>query len=95
MLLAQLKEFQAIATKVTVSPAAPEKGLSTRERESLLKLIIGMAMAGYRYDPKVARSDKIGEIANDLVSTGVSLDVDTVRKWLKEAGQLLPRESCG
>jgi hypothetical protein len=68
----------------------PEQGVGARERDSLLKLIIGMAVAGYVYDPKVTRSDKPAEIADDLARAGVPLDVDTVRKWLREAAELLP-----
>jgi hypothetical protein len=67
-----------------------EQGVSARERDSLLKLIIGMAVAGYVYDPNARRSDKPVEIADDLARAGVPLDVDTVRKWLREAAELLP-----
>ena len=70
-----------------------EKTLSTRERRTALKLIIGMAVKGYCYDPGAERSDKISEIVHDLDHAGVSLDADTVRKWLREAAALLPRES--
>jgi septal ring factor EnvC (AmiA/AmiB activator) len=70
---------------------AKEKPLSTRQRETALKLIIGMAVTRYGYDPSVKRSDKISEIVNDLDSAGVSLDDDTVRKWLREAADQLPR----
>jgi hypothetical protein len=52
-----------------------------------------MAVAGYAYDPKAARSDKTTEIAGDLERAGVPLDVDTVRKWLREAAELLPPKS--
>jgi hypothetical protein len=68
----------------------PEQGIGTRERDSLLKLVIGMAVAAYVYDPKAVRSDKVKEIADDLSGAGVPLDVDTVRKWLREAAELLP-----
>jgi hypothetical protein len=72
-------------------PAAEaEQGIGARERDSLLKLVIGMAVAAYIYDPKVARSDRPTEIAGDLERNGVPLDVDTVRKWLREAAELLP-----
>jgi hypothetical protein len=50
----------------------------------------GMAMRGYSWDPSSQRSEKIGEIVHDLDSLGLHLDTDTVRKWLKEAAQLLP-----
>lgn len=66
------------------------KALGTRERDSLLKLIIGMAVSGYGYDPKLYRSSIPQEIADDLSRHGLSMDVDTVRKWLREASELLP-----
>ena len=72
----------------------PEKPLATRERDSLLKLVIGMAVGGYSYDATALRSERPAEIANDLASAGVPLDVDTVRKWLKEAADLLPRRQA-
>lgn len=67
-----------------------EKSLSTRERESLLKLVIGMAVGGYGYDSTARRSEQTTAIADDLAQAGISLDADTVRKWLREAAELLP-----
>jgi hypothetical protein len=66
------------------------KELKTRERDSALKLIIGMAVEGYRYNPKANRNEATREIAEDLEKVGVPLDQDTVRKWLTEAKELLP-----
>lgn len=85
-------ELEAQATNRAAQPAEPvaSKAISTRERESLLKLIIGMAIGGYGYDPSQRRSEKVSEIAADLERAGVGLDVDTVRKWMKEASVLLP-----
>jgi hypothetical protein len=75
----------------SATAAAPaEKALGTRERDSLLKLVIGMAVAGYGYDPATSRSERPSEIAGDLATVGVPLDADTVRKWLKAAAELLP-----
>ncbi|MFO1184769.1 MAG: hypothetical protein U1E56_08285 [Bauldia sp.] len=71
-------------------PPASEKPLGARERESLLKLAIGMAVIGYSYDPHASRSNITSEIAGDLEQAGVPLDVDTVRKWLREGADLLP-----
>lgn len=72
---------------------APRKAdLSTRERETLFKLVVGMAVRGYRYDPEAARNDAPGEIAGDLASLGIEVTDDTVRKWLKEAAAtVLPK----
>ena len=70
----------------------PKATLSTRERETLLKLVIGMAIEGYRYSPDAARSEAPAEIAGDLAKQGISVTDDTVRKWLKEASNtVLPR----
>jgi len=69
----------------------PIEHLGTRERESLLKLVIGMAVAGYGHDPRARRSDKVAEIAADLERLGIGLSDDTVRKYLREGAELLPR----
>jgi hypothetical protein len=53
-----------------------------------------MAIGGYRYDPSQRRSEKVSEIAADLDRAGVGLDVDTVRKWIKEASDLLPSKGA-
>jgi hypothetical protein len=67
----------------------------TRERDSLLKLLIGMAVGGYRYDPKSNRSSTAKEIASDLALVGLQIDEDTVRKYLVEARELLPGDETG
>ena len=68
------------------------ESLSTKERSSLLKIIIGMAIGGYGYVPSSSRSPISKQIADDLALYGISLDQDTVRKWLKEATTLLPQD---
>jgi hypothetical protein len=66
------------------------KQLGTKERESLLKMIIGMARGGYAHDPKLNRSAV--PQCDVLAKHGVALDGDTVRKWLREAAEFLPHE---
>lgn len=76
-------------------PEAPEPPppveLRTRERNSLLTLVIGMAVAAYNYGPSDRKSDVASEIASDLARAGLSLHPDTIRKWLREAADLLPQ----
>ena len=67
-----------------------EKPLGTKERQSALKLIIGLAIGGYGYDPSERRSSKVSDINDDLARHGLSLDPDTVRKWLRQAAEVLP-----
>ena len=64
--------------------------VATRERDSMLKLILGMAMAGYKYDPKARRGNAVREIVHDLAARGIPLSDDTIRKYLDEAAELLP-----
>jgi hypothetical protein len=71
---------------------ARPKPLGTRERESLMKLIIGMAVASYQHDPKANRSGATQAICDDLAELGIPMDPDTVRKWLREAAQILPQD---
>ena len=86
--IAELETALADAT----SPGQ-DKSLGARERESLLKLLIGMAIEQYGFDPIARRSSATANIASDLARHGVALDEDTVRKWLREAVDFLPRET--
>ena len=59
------------------------------ERDSLLKIILGMAIAKYGYDvaanQNTATGGNAGSISSDLDLHGLSLEPDTVRKYIKEA----------
>ena len=80
---------EASAKQLTSLPKPSEaKPLMTRERDTLLKLIAGMALAGYGYDPKAAKSPTVKEIWDDLALRGILLDQDTIRSKLKEAARL-------
>ncbi len=63
------------------------KPLHTREKESLMKLIIGMAIDGYGYDPEARKSPIPKELSDTLSSWGIDISDDTIRKWLKLAFQ--------
>jgi hypothetical protein len=81
--------IEELESKLNAAPP-PERGLSGKERESVLKLVIGMAVKGYTFNPTAARSTAVSEITSDLAELGLSISDDTVRKWLKEAAELLP-----
>jgi hypothetical protein len=85
-LIAQLKqEIKNLTTSKPVAANSKKIELGARERESLLKLVLGIAIKGYRYDPKATRSKEVLEITNDLQILGLGLTEDTVRKYLSEA----------
>jgi hypothetical protein len=79
--------------------AAREKRMANRggkefhpkERESVLTLIIAMATKNYNYNPNNLRNEAIKRITSHVNDVGLSIDEDTVRKWLKEAAELQPR----
>ncbi len=80
--IAQLK------SQISNNSPKPKTEISIRERESLLQLVLGMAMKGYSYAPNATRSNIVKEIADDLLLAGLSLDEDTIRKYLNEAKAL-------
>lgn len=67
--------------------------VSTKERDSLLKLVIGMAIGGYRYDPQQTRNAATREIQDDVQTLGLSIDAGTVLKYLKQGAELVSRET--
>lgn len=80
-----------VVRAATVKPAPVERPLAARERETLYKIMITMAVAGYGHVPG-KRSDVIKEILDDATKLGLQLGDDTVREKLKEAAELLPGE---
>lgn len=85
-----LQERLAVLEQNRAASPSPQQELGTRERESLLRLIIGMAVKGYAFAPHSGRSAVPKEIANDLELLGIPLSDDTVRKYLREGTELLP-----
>ena len=69
-----------------------EKSAIAKERESLLKIVIGMAIVGYTWNPSRARNEATRDIVNDILALGLSIDDDTVRKFLRQAAELLPTQ---
>ena len=75
--------------EATHCPSQQSENLRETERDSLLKIILGMAIAKYGYNPLTKRNPVTGENAGsihyDLDRYGCSVDVDTIRKHLKDA----------
>jgi hypothetical protein len=63
---------------------------STKERNSLNTLIIGMAIAGYAWPPEAPKSPVTTEIRNDLKNLGLDMDETTILKYLRQAKEALP-----
>lgn len=82
-------EFVDLATPlselVAKDNSGTEKPLEGKGRASALKLILGMAIGGYGYDPKAGRGPIPKQIADDLLLSGITLTDETVREWLRVA----------
>jgi len=87
---AAMETAKVLSNELVKARATMAQTLGTRERDSLLKLVIGMAKGGYAYDPAALRSDRVPEIVADLERLGIPLSADTVRKYLREAAEHLP-----
>jgi hypothetical protein len=67
--------------------------LPESERNTMLKLIIGMAIDAYGYDPESTRNNLTGTNKNSLSAKlarkGITITDDTIRKYLTEAKNIL------
>lgn len=61
-----------------------------KERASMLKLILGMAMACYNFDPTKKGQSTATAIRNDLNTLGLDMDDDTIRKYLDASREFRP-----
>lgn len=68
------------------------KALHPKSRTSLLKMLLAIAVSKYHYDPRKAKNSATSNIANHIRELGMSLDEDTVAKWLSEAADVLDGE---
>ena len=58
--------------------------LTPKERSSLYKMILGLSLKCYKYQPNIDKLP-VADIASDLETHGISLSQDTIRKYLREA----------
>ncbi|MDP6725377.1 MAG: hypothetical protein QF536_09335 [Arenicellales bacterium] len=80
----QKERDQLLKERETATRMVPDSVIS-----SLLKMVLGMAVNTYKYDPDANRNSatggNAGSISADLQSVGLTIDADTVRKYLNEA----------
>lgn len=67
------------------------KPLHPKEKQSMLKLIYGMAVAYHGYDPDLSRSGTVKSIRHDLATKGIEMDDETILKFLREGAKECPR----
>jgi hypothetical protein len=79
----------ALPAGLNVTPAAPRiehaDDLKGKKKNSALRLILGMALAKYGYDPKASKNQATSKIVSDLELNGLGVTGETVKTFLDEA----------
>jgi hypothetical protein len=73
--------------------AKDEDRLSTREKNTLLKIIAGLTAANYKSYTGEKRTSTVSELVRDFQTIGIEdVKEDTIRKRLQEAAEHLPKK---
>jgi hypothetical protein len=71
----------------------PDQGrFENREKTSLSKLLVAVAIDAYGYDPTARRSPIPNEIQNIAAALGLTVSTDTIRQYLQMGARHLPRD---
>jgi hypothetical protein len=85
----ELDRLQAAASRQKAVKKAVKEP-STKERNYLNKLIIGMATGGYGWPPEAERSPVTTDIRKDLKKLELDMDEETILKYLRASREALP-----
>jgi len=64
--------------------------VNPREQDSMLRMIVGMAMKHYNYNPFAERTNATTKIKLTLEEYGVDLDDTSILKFLRKGAELVP-----
>ena len=87
-----IDKTKAFLLEVKDSFLSIKTDITSTERNTMLKLIIGMAIDAYGYDKNSTRNSSTGAkngISAKLQRHGITINDDTIRKYLNEAKELL------
>ncbi len=73
----------------------PRAGYAVRPSRDFVGFIQTSGSGGCTFDPRIPRNDATGNIASDLAELGISLDQETILKWLRQGADILPPDSLG
>jgi len=91
-LLAQFDMLQEQANSIDTNSNAKDK-VNKKSFNTLLKLVAGMAIKGFAYNPQNKKNPSIKEIQSDLDELGVSMDDETISHWIKEGCKIINNQS--
>ncbi len=84
-----LPNYAGQSTSTVLKPLTPhQKTARRKEIQSLLKLLAGMILVAYE-DDAFLKGNLVSEISSDPQLKGISLDEDTIRKWVNEVKEFV------
>lgn len=86
----RLLKLDAILQSLAEADTA-KSSVSPKERNTMLKLILGLACGGFGIDPSAERNPKASEMRAGLERVGLPVDDGTIKKYLDEAKTLRKR----
>lgn len=87
--IGELTEKNRILTARVEELEAAHTSLGPRERESLLRIVLAVAIKKYGYDVNASKTPTVTNLARTLDEQNLSLHPDTIRSYLQEARSLL------
>ena len=86
----QEEQFAEAGEPVAAEDDAEDMGsepvtMTGNERETLLNIVLAMAVGRYGHEPGELRDATLADIVRDHERAGLPCDEDTLRKWLQEA----------
>lgn len=90
----QLQEARARIAELEAQQAAPppdSEEVAGKTRSVMLRVIGGLAIAGWKIDIHAARLTGLAEIVRDLESAGAAVNEKTLREWLKAATEVIDK----
>lgn len=90
MQAAEMADLRATNARLREELAAALADIDTNSRESLIRLVAGMAISKYGYDLSKGKNKAVAMIESDLSKLGIGLHPDTIRKWIKMGAEVVP-----
>ena len=78
-------ENRSLKSSHIVALSQDDHPINAKSKLSLLKIVLGMAIDGYGFNPKSPRSPLPRELSTSLAALDITIDESTVRSWLHEA----------
>jgi hypothetical protein len=84
---AELERASQYSDRLTDGAFNAKRALLPKEQQSLLKLVLGMAIAKYNYKPTLGNSGAPGRIVASLEKCEIDITEETVLNWLRIAAE--------